>query len=368
MHRLAHPLAWSLLSCLIVASAAARPRERATPAPAPPQPTWTTPLWPDVLPFTAPLEVPDGLASLSATTCRACHTELADGWSHGAHGQPPSEALRAAATAAGDPACLGCHLPLARQHPDATGGWSPSLAAEGVTCASCHVREGVIVGARPADPAGDALRPHPVAWTPTLRAAEGCASCHQHAPGGGEPLYDTVGEWRATPWAAADVGCVDCHMGPGAAAGAATVAHGVRADLRRALTLELDLDAATLKPGATTSGRLRVRNTGAGHHVPSGSPFKGLRLRAVLTRDDGPRLAGNEVHFARQLGADGPPWVTVADTRLAAGAGVELPLAWSLPADARPGAWRIEIEAVTTRAGADAGTPEVLASLLVEVR
>ena len=144
-----------------------------------------------------------------------------------------------------------------------------------------------------------------------------CGSCHsEFAPGSGAVISDTYAEWAASPFNAPDDparnrSCIDCHMHadasrldepvPGQATlggaqksnlrshrftGASLDLLGPRdpaaaeqtlAMLRSAATLEAGLEAGGKRPGARSEPeasvvrlRVRVRNVGAGHHLPTG--------------------------------------------------------------------------------------------------
>lgn len=329
-----------LLPLLLLVCQAEAGRRRAPQSEAAAPAEATTPASPDAVPprqhpapYPGPLPrelgpVPEGLANPTAQACHACHPEVHGAWSASAHAGPPSDALREAATAAGDPACLACHLPLTSQYaeqpgedgPVANPAWSPTMSLEGVGCASCHLHEGVVLSSEPPGPA-----PHRTAWAPALGASSFCASCHQLTwPGADAPFYDTFGEWSRSGWAKAGVTCQDCHMGPGAGAVRAGADHQVEANLARAVSLLVTLSAPELvRGGPTVTANITLQNTGAGHHLPSGSPWKGLRLEAALVRiaPDGRDLAAG-VPFTADLVrtvSDAAPWTTLTDSRIPAG-------------------------------------------------
>ena len=310
------------------------PAEQVEEAPKAPE---APPLFPDGLPVELQ-ELPQGLASLSAQSCNGCHYAVHDDWSASAHaGASAEEPFRSALQASGDsPLFASCHLPLANQQAHLVkryaGGplssaelvdnpsWDATLAAEGVTCASCHVREGTVVGTRAAPNA-----PHPVAVSEELGTSEFCASCHQLSWEGAEqPLYDTWGEWAASGYQAAGVRCQDCHMPP--TSGMVTASrfaghanHGWVADPSRALTVLVDLPPSGLVRGEPTPVTLTLMNTGAGHAFPTGSPFSWVRVElAVQVEGEDPAPALWSTELRRQI-AEEPPYTMSGDSRLPAG-------------------------------------------------
>lgn len=357
------PLPWILL-VLVVAAPAIGGKRRGEPLPVAKNVAEVPPITDDPWIHPPPLDLgplPEGLANPSAQGCHACHDAIHTTWSQSAHARGPSEAMRTAADAAGDPRCLACHLPLSQQHPtrltplsaalpdtiETNPAWDATLATEGVTCAACHVRDGAVVAASPAGPA-----PHPIRWTPAMRAASQCAGCHQLAwPGSETPFYDTYGEWTRSAWARAGVTCQDCHMGPGAGVARVGADHAMRADLDRALSVLVDLSAPVVVRGAdAVDGTVTLQNTGAGHHVPAGSPFTGLDLVIRLVHpEERPRPLA-EAALGQVVGSQAP-WPVTEDTRIpSGGAHVE---AVTLAFEARDPSrgWVLEIALHRTRQG-----------------
>ena len=314
--------------------------EAAEPA-APPAPQ-AAPLFPDGLPV-ALQQTPEGLANLSAQGCNACHWQAHDEWSGTPHATAwkDDEFREAIARAGGTTACTSCHLPLANQHDRLAAGyvdgdlsrpnllkndiWDATLMGEGVTCAACHVREGMVISTRAAPDA-----PHPVAISAELHSPEMCATCHQLTwPDADRPFYDTYGEWKASAYATAGITCQECHMPPTVGASAASrlaaqPSHRFEADLERALSVLFELESPDIQRGSPFPVRIRLQNTGAGHHVPTGSPFKRYRVRVVIEDAQGQPLTGAaELDLARDIGAS-PPWPTLADNRIPPGGEVSV--------------------------------------------
>jgi len=319
--------------------------EAATPVPdptdsvqpaVPPAPE-APPLFPEGLPV-ALQQTPEGLANLSAQGCNACHWQAHDEWSDTPHAAAWTDDAyqEAIARAGGTTACRTCHLPLANQHHRLAAGyvggdlarptlvendiWDATLMGEGVTCAACHVRDGMVISTRAAPDA-----PHPVAVSAELHSPEMCATCHQLTwPGADRPFYDTYGEWKASAYAEAGITCQECHMPATAGASAASrfaaqPSHRFDADLDRALSVLFDLESPEVQRGSPYPVRIRLQNTGAGHYVPTGSPFKRYRVKVLIEDRAGEPLSGTaELDLARDIGAE-PPWPTLADNRIPPG-------------------------------------------------
>lgn len=316
--------------------------EAAPEAPPPPPPEPAPRLFPDGVPVPVQ-QVPDGLANLTAQGCNGCHYAAHDAWQDTAHAAAWADPAyqEAIQRVGGSTVCKGCHLPLANQHGRLAAGyldgdltrpdlqpndsWDPVLMSEGVTCAACHVRDGKVLGTRAVEGG-----PHPVAVSDELGSPTLCATCHQLTwPEADKPFYDTYGEWAASAYADAGVRCQDCHMPPEAGPATATrfaaqPHHGFEADLSRALSVLVDLPGPELQRGEEFQVSVRLQNTGAGHHVPTGSPFKTYRVSIDLVDEEGKALVKAHTQDLGRVVGEAPPWNTLSDTRLAPGAEVTL--------------------------------------------
>jgi len=314
----------------------------AAPAEAPPPAPTAPALFKDGLPH-AIQKTPDGLANISAQSCNACHFQAHEDWSGTAHAKAWSnDAFQEALARAGNStACSQCHLPLTNQHARLAAGyiegdlarpnlqdnpiWDATLMSEGVTCAACHVRDGMVVGTR-----AIADAPHPIAVSAELGTSAVCASCHQMTwEGADQPFYDTYREWEGSAYAQAGVRCQDCHMPPRAGLAtatrfAATPAHNFTADTARAVSVLVKLETPELQRGQPYPVEITVQNTGAGHHFPTGSPFKPYSVIAELVGPDGKILAPAFTHTLARVVEEAPPWKTISDNRIPAGGEVKL--------------------------------------------
>jgi len=311
------------------------PAPTATPLPAP-EAVHDGPLFPDGLPMTA-LALPEGLANPTAQGCAACHGEIVHHWRGSAHASGwAGEAYSLALRDASEPTtCQACHLPLLIQHPNqvvrntdgdptapehaANTSWSPTLQREGVTCASCHLREGTVLG-----PRGSGAAPHPTAASAELASPALCAACHQLTwPDSELAWYDTYGEWYRSSYRDAGIRCQDCHMPPTAGSAttghfAAHASHAMAVDHGRAVSVLLELESPELARGEPFGFTLRVQNTGAGHAFPTGQPGKAYLLRAVVVDAEGEELHDRLEHRLERTVQPEPPHALTADTRIPA--------------------------------------------------
>jgi hypothetical protein len=151
---------------------------------------------------------------LESATCGHCHAGAHGEWRDSGHAVAWSDDHFQRAYAL-EPRrwCRNCHAPLLAQEAGAV------RREEGVGCAACHVREGVIRGTQTLDAAPGR---HAVLEAAGFSGAEFCGGCHQfpfpkrllegtgpaveYSP---NPMQDTLGEWRAAKAKA----CAECHGG-----------------------------------------------------------------------------------------------------------------------------------------------------------
>jgi hypothetical protein len=250
----------------------------------------------------------------SSEACGACHEAEHRAWSRSAHARAHTDPLYVRELALRPSrACERCHAPLA----DATaatieGAW----ADEGVGCAACHVREGVVVHAHVSGRA-----PHETRLDARVGQLEGCRACHQfpfpapehrgqltHAPG--EWLQDTVGEWVTSEEATAGLACIDCHLPEREGLhDHALPGHRDRSLLANALDVRVRLER-----GARAGALIVTLRSRAGHAVPTGDLYRSLEIRAW--RDGGP--ARREL-LGRVYARRGTELVEIEDDRVRPG-------------------------------------------------
>lgn len=106
-----------------------------------------------------------------------------------------------------------------------------------------------------------------------------------------------------------------------------------------------------MKPGAAVRGapfeaELILQNTGAGHAIPTGSPFKSVRVELVVLDPDNKPVGSPFVHLLCREVATEPPYNTLADQRLQAGQTLSLPVRIDLPQKAGGGAGAVEVRLI----------------------
>lgn len=244
-------------------------------------------------PVAPPAELPAAAAIPlgGPTTCLPCHAQVVDEWRasmHAAAFTDPQVRAPDQSDNFSKSECIPCHAPA----PIFTAGIAPDsrvLArverrADGVDCLSCHAVDGGVAAARDglSAPCAPRLRPE-------LSSEAACYACHNQ--------HQTHDEWRASPAFAAGIDCIDCHMPPVQRAegeagaprpGASHRFHGGR-DKQYALAglaLEARVEGAELVAV--------LRNTFAGHNLPSDSRNRALDLVVTLFDARGAALPAPE--------------------------------------------------------------------------
>lgn len=215
--------------------------------------------------------LPAGDALLDARGCARCHAEIVDEWSRSRHAAAWTNGIFQREWSGRPQAwCVNCHAPLVTQQHDLAG----ARAAQGVDCATCHVRRGRLVSAR----RGEAS-PHDTVADASFGTPAFCADCHQFTfPVLDErgaavamtphPMQTTVAAFRAGPYASERDGCLSCHGSRHGHAFAGAHDAGVR---------EAALEVAWCRQGEALE--VAVTNTGAGHTAPTGDIHRHLYLR-----------------------------------------------------------------------------------------
>lgn len=241
-----------------------------------------------------------GIPGIRAEQCGSCHQAIYEEWKTSYHAKAFVDPFFQAYWRKDKQIwiCLNCHAPMAPQQPwlikGLEGGkvhrpikadnphYDAEFQQEGITCASCHVRDGVIEG-----PYDDMQAPHPTRYSPRFRSTDICFTCHQ-VPSGPFQFYNggpcsTFPEFEAGPYSKRGMICQDCHMpsierpiatGGPVRQGRQHLWRGGHSPemIRRAVTVQLTSDREKLQPGQAANFTLKLTNSGAGHKIPTGDP------------------------------------------------------------------------------------------------
>ena len=246
-----------------------------------------------------------GVDGLSAESCGSCHAEIAAEWKVSVHSQAWIDPqYRAEIDKGGNRwMCLNCHTPLLVQQDVWPSGledddvdrpitapnpfFDAALREEGITCAACHVRQGVVHG-----PGLGGDPPHPVKADPSFRSGEMCNRCHQ-----AELTYEgksfictftTAAELADGAWAGKAT-CTSCHMPtisrPAAAGGPIREVRrhwwkgaGIPKVSGHYPPEEANVPGLDLRASWGDVLALEMENANAGHQLPTGDPERWIAV------------------------------------------------------------------------------------------
>ena len=181
--------------------------------------------WQQVIPFQ---ETPAGIPSIHAASCGLCHAAIYAEWQTATHAVALQDLQFQFEWRRQDQLwlCINCHTPLANQLEQVVVGlrggdylrpvfepnprFDRELQQESITCATCHVRDGAIIG-----PGLGGDPPHPVRTDPELLSQRTCERCHNVSATLSSTLvcnFSTGDEWDESPAREEGRSCIDCHM------------------------------------------------------------------------------------------------------------------------------------------------------------
>ncbi|MCF8243520.1 MAG: cytochrome c family protein [Saprospiraceae bacterium] len=249
-------------------------------------------------------EIPVGLTSISAESCGACHQEIYQEWKQSTHAVAFQDLQFQAEWKKDDIlTCLNCHTPLQNQQEFIVKGlingdyktplkepnprFDKKLQLESITCATCHVRGGNVIGT-----IGTINAPHKTVKDPEFLSEKLCVSCHNVIDELNPVLvctFETGDEWENNWAKKSGKTCISCHM--------PEIERPVSTGMKKQLShfhnfpgsgipkffdteakkLEsLEIEESSIKEmylvGETIDYVLKLKNSFAGHSVPTGDP------------------------------------------------------------------------------------------------
>jgi hypothetical protein len=256
-------------------------------------------------------KIPAGLDSLKAESCGQCHQAIYEEWKSSIHSKAYQDPFFHAYWTKDKHSwvCLNCHAPLENQqatlikniprdrvekaHQEPNLQFDPEYQKEGITCAACHVRDGMILG-----PFEDSAAPHPTKFDPNFRTAQVCYRCHNVISGPAQ-FYNvgpcgTYAEYEGK-FFMKERGfiCQSCHMPeiqrPVATDGPIRQGrqHLWRGGhdpemIKRAVAIQMVANPSEPKPGENVEVTLTLINAGAGHKLPTGDPDRHFTVEFMV--------------------------------------------------------------------------------------
>lgn len=307
--------------------------------------------------------VPAGLDSLKAESCGTCHREIYQEWKSSIHAQAYEDPFFQAYWKKDNNiwVCLNCHTPLENQQPtlikeiprgrvekavqEPNPHYDKDYQKESITCAACHVRDGVILG-----PFDDSAAPHPTKFDPSFRTAQVCYRCH-NVKSGPAQFYNvgpcgTYAEYEGK-FFMQERGfiCQSCHMpevdrpvaenGPIRRGRRHFWRGGHDPDMiKRAVAIQVKADPPSPKPGDRVTFHLTLINAGAGHKFPTGDPDRHVTVE-FLVEDRDRHLVKEETSTMGRWIMWQPAVVELYDNRLLPLASRDYQFTYRLPADSK---------------------------------
>jgi len=255
--------------------------------------------------------VPAGLDNLKAESCGTCHREIYDEWKTSIHARAFADPFFQAYWKKDKNiwVCLNCHTPLENQQPtlikeiprgrvekaiqEPNPHYDADYQKEAISCAACHVRDGVIYG-----PFEDSAAPHPTKFDPNFRTTQICYRCHNVVSGPAQ-FYNvgpcgTYAEYEGK-FFMQERGfiCQSCHMpeidravatdGPIRRGRQHLWRGGHDPDMiKRAVAVQIKADPPQPKPGDQVTFVLTLINAGAGHKIPTGDPDRHFTIEFLV--------------------------------------------------------------------------------------
>jgi len=282
--------------------------------------------------------------------CSYCHKEIYKEWANSRHAkawdnkwyQPDFLLAHEETEGLTDILCGACHAPIAARTgllPPADGSRFDETSQRGISCDFCHTVTGVEnmynmghvsePGNVKRGPRGDGQSlHHEVRFSEIHTQADFCGSCHMVIhPVTGVYIIDTWEDWKNNDYGRQNIRCQDCHMTPtpgvgkrqgraalmgknrenlafhGFVGGSAYVQDALGNAKQAELSREVLRAAAEVKlfERVTSDGVLElnveVHNVGAGHKIPTGTPY----IRKMWLQVEVTDQAGNVVYTSGHI-------------------------------------------------------------------
>ncbi len=261
----------------------------------------------------------------SAEVCGRCHRDILSAWKSSVHARSMEDplfqdCLDDARSRFGESVrtrCLSCHAPTVAFSGD--HNLQTKVSWEGVTCDFCHSISRVDlqnsgrpyklqIGAAKFGPLKDASSPVHAATFSSLHTDPAvCAGCHESRNEKGLLVLSSYSEWVESSFGQDRASCLNCHMAP-------VKARVVEAKILRTKKETVNLHqmpgghsvdqlnkalSARLVPrreGDQLHVELIIRNRGAGHMVPTGSPLRKLVVAVEVHTSDGQTQSAERVY------------------------------------------------------------------------
>jgi nitrate/TMAO reductase-like tetraheme cytochrome c subunit len=275
------------------------------------------------------LAIPEGLESISAKTCGTCHQDIYNEWKTSTHAIAYQDIqFQAEMKKDNMLTCLNCHIPLQDQQEFIVKGFingdyktplkeenpqfDKALLLESITCATCHIRNGRVIGA-----SGINTIAHKTETNRKFLSEKLCMGCHNVVDELSPVLvctFETGDEWNNHEMNLNGKNCISCHMPEterlllsgyekrkghfhGFPGSGIPKFFDVEANGLQGLEIKPDKIDSDYAIGDDLKYSLTVRNSFAGHSVPTGDPerfilitFKLLDFQEIMIKEEVHRI------------------------------------------------------------------------------
>lgn len=290
-----------------------------------------------------PVTIPEGLDSIRAEDCGVCHVEEFEEWKTSIHANAWKDPyfLIDFAFDGSKQICLNCHTPLVNQQENYVRGFKdsakydpilepnpnfdPAFRDEGVTCAVCHIKDGVIIG-----PYGLETDVHPVKKDELFKDGNSaCRRCHLIFSNRWDTFLkmSICGTFSEIEETGKKINCQKCHMptvnrpivpgGEVRRVGRHLWRGGHDPQMVKA-SLKAKLVETTVSSGLSGAKReftLYLTNVGTEHRLPTGTPDRHLKVTFRLLDEDG-QVIKEKNHFYQRIILWRPFMIDLWDPRL----------------------------------------------------
>ena len=276
--------------------------------------------------------VPEGLQTIRAQECGTCHVEIFKEWEQSIHRVAFQDPQFQSEWKKDDVyVCLNCHTPLQNQQEFIVTGlingdhktpvtqvnkeFDEILKHESITCATCHVRDGAVIGTK-----GHPDSPHSVKVDLVFLSEQICLSCHNVSDELNVSLvctFETGNEWMKTSWKEQGFNCISCHMpivkrsiSENGKEYESHRHHFPGSGIPKFADMEIEgLQGLEMKGGEisdkyqtgdTLDYVLWIRNTYAGHNLPSGDPERFYLIDFKLLNSAGEVLDSTQFRIGEE--------------------------------------------------------------------
>ncbi|MEE9591672.1 MAG: multiheme c-type cytochrome [Thermodesulfobacteriota bacterium] len=285
------------------------------------------------------ISIPAGLGSVSATTCGLCHKDIYEEWKTSMHANSWKDPYFQADFKfdGSQQICINCHAPLENQQENLVLGFKGddkfdpilkpnpdfdrSLQQEGVTCAVCHIEEGVILG-----PHEISTGAHQVRKDSRFTDGNGvCRRCHS-VKGDRWDVFlklPPCGNFAEIEETGIKINCVKCHMprvkramaiGAQERIGGRHLWRGGHDQEMVKKAIKIELKENTAKENKKVYV-ISLTNIGAEHRLPTGTPDRHLKVAFKLL-DENKNVLKEKTIFLQRTILWRPFIIDLWDTRL----------------------------------------------------